>query len=294
MIRFLSTLGIAAFLWFFPIAARAARVQVVAPLSAGIDESFTATVTVDTQGEAINALEGAISYPRGALSLEGVRDGGSIVSFWIEQPQRPESCDKTCTIRWSGVIPGGYSGNDGPLFTLVFKAATRGSARIRPEQVKILLHDGRGSVAAIGPLFDAAVSIAPRAALAPAPPPFADAVPPLPFEVSIVRNDAAFDGQWFIVFSADDKESGIDRYEVSERKSPFTPARSPHLLGDQSLRGSVVVRAIDRAGNIREAFAKSPTRADELPVFGNWLVIAIPGLLLIILFGRVLWRRLRA
>ncbi len=78
-----------------------------------------------------------------------------------------------------------------------------------------------------------------------------DKVPPEPFSVylSLLAND-----KYYAVFSAVDKGSGIDHYEIAEKRFPFqsllwTPAQSPYLLRDQYLTSDVYIKAIDHAGN---------------------------------------------
>jgi hypothetical protein len=61
-----------------------------------------------------------------------------------------------------------------------------------------------------------------------------------------------------LVFSTQDKGSGIDYYEVKEESqfllfrllpSKWHRAESPYLLRDQSLSSRIYVKAVDRAGN---------------------------------------------
>src|SRR3989344_5310183 len=50
-------------------------------------QRFEVSVFLDTQLDDINALEGQIVFPGDLLELQEVRDGNSIVNFWIERPQ---------------------------------------------------------------------------------------------------------------------------------------------------------------------------------------------------------------
>jgi hypothetical protein len=84
---------------------------------------------------------------------------------------------------------------------------------------------------------------------------------PEPFTPTVVKDPSLYDGRAALVFAAADKDSGIDHYEVSEKRSgvfslfsptAWTTAESPYLLTDQSLQSEIRVRAVDKTGNIRE------------------------------------------
>lgn len=102
-----------------------------------------------------------------------------------------------------------------------------------------------------------------------------DKTPPENFTINIGRNESMFDGQYFLAFAAVDKQTGIDHYEVlevlpkdlSENKGAagiwekisgqttaelnWVTATSPYLLKDQTLKSTIKVKAVDRAGNER-------------------------------------------
>ena len=70
------------------------------------------------------------------------------------------------------------------------------------------------------------------------------------------RGSDLFGGALYVVFVASDKESGIDHYEVAERRFPSEPlqwehAESPFRLSDQYETSDIVIKAVDRAGNER-------------------------------------------
>jgi hypothetical protein len=102
-----------------------------------------------------------------------------------------------------------------------------------------------------------------------------DKTPPENFTINIGRNESMFDGQYFLAFAAVDKQTGIDHYEVlevlpkdlSENKGAagiwekisgqttaelnWVTATSPYLLKDQTLKSTIKVKAVDKAGNKR-------------------------------------------
>ena len=92
-----------------------------------------------------------------------------------------------------------------------------------------------------------------------------DTIPPKQFSITLTKDDSAFHGEYFIVFNTNDKQTGIDHYEVIEERinnlgdfdffkwggvtAPWKRATSPYVLEDQSLNSVIRVKAIDKAGN---------------------------------------------
>ena len=85
-----------------------------------------------------------------------------------------------------------------------------------------------------------------------------DSIPPEVFEVAVIKNKNVFDGDlWYAAFIPSDMLSGIMRIEAAEvlRKNEtpqWVEAASPYVLRDQERASQLIIRAIDRAGNIRE------------------------------------------
>lgn len=209
-------------------------------------DEFLASIFLNTEGESINAVEGKISFPPQLLEIREVRDGNSVVNFWVERPKMGQPTN----ISFSGIIPGGYQRPKGFLFSVVFRAKESGKGTIEINDARILLNDSDGTKATlkISPLK---FSISPsgplnkRRAIS-----IVDTRPPEDFHADIARDPALFSGQWFIVFATQDKVSGMDHYEVCEgTKSLCTIAESPYLLGNQKLDKKIFVKAVDKSGN---------------------------------------------
>ncbi len=202
-------------------------------------------LTIDTEEENINAIEGTVRVPAG-ISFEEHRDGGSIISLWVTPP----SAAPDGIIRFSGIIPGGYRGDAGHLASLVFRAETVGQKRITIPNVRAFVHTARATPAAVT-ARDIRITI--TNADAPNPAPLIDTTPPEPFTPMVVRDPALFGGRYALVFAAHDKRSGIDYYEVSEARVDeslvWTEAASPYVLADQTRQSEIRVRAVDNAGN---------------------------------------------
>lgn len=270
---------LATFSLLFPLAATAQVLQLAAPKSSyRVGDSFSATLSLNTQGRSINTLSGIIDIPQDKLQIVDVRYGNSIVTLWVE---RPSINYTTGTIAFTGGIPGGYSGSNGPILTFSLKARRTGSATIFLKDVKILLNDGLGTEAQDVTLKNLTLTISEalptlkpekkEAVTEPAeevlPP---DTVPPENFTPFVSRHPSVGDNKYFVSFFAVDKDSGIARYEVRE-ESRFLPlfstepkgVESPYILQYQQWPSKVSVRAYDQAGNYADAYAEKPM-GDEL------------------------------
>ena len=76
-----------------------------------------------------------------------------------------------------------------------------------------------------------------------------DTTNPKRFAVQLEKNDALFEGRYFLSFSPIDTESGIDRITIKEGVRDEVIAESPYVLLDQTLRSPVTITAVDNAGN---------------------------------------------
>jgi hypothetical protein len=279
---------------FTPLAGRAAGVYFQPNTrSLPVGETFEVSVLLDTEGGRINAVEGTVVFPE-SIVLEQVRDGGSRVPLWVEKPLPgvPGS------VHFSGVIPGGYEGTEGELFRLVFRPVSEGETMVLLGDLRLLVDDGLGTEAAAR--FGSFRLVASPPIHRPDKVEVKDLIPPGPFEPMVVHDPTIFDGDWFVVFAAQDKGFGIARYDVVEVRYPFlrafarwASAVSPYRLQDQTRSRWVFVRAIDVAGNER-VVRLPPIYA--LPWYKDsvfWIILA-GALCLVALLSGVLYRRAKS
>jgi hypothetical protein len=235
-------------------------------------------------------------------------------------------------VSFSGIIPGGFGGVlqpgtseklPGRILTLVFSVRGAGLVDITLKNTQVLLNDGQGTAAdvkASGLSLSAAEPRAGSDQAAPGEPSeeapsqptdtsevksetsttetAVDIIPPEIFTPQIARDQSMFNGRWFLVFIAQDKGFGIDRYEIQESFSAkpvsdkWLPATSPHLLSDQNLQHYIFVRAIDKAGNERLAIFPPSFARPGYEKYLLWIIIIVVSVsLLILIFRRNLWRR---
>jgi len=253
-------------------------------------------VFVKTNESDINALEGKIVFPADYLVLQAISDSNSIISLWLKQPKADDS--PAGEVNFSGIIPGGYSGDRGYLFSLIFKAVKAGEIKITSADEKILLNDGQGTADIISraPLelkistdFNSQEFI-----------PLEDNQPPEEFKPEIASDPNLFNGRWFLVFATQDKGTGIDHYEIQENRKQkienrsWQTAESPYALKDQKLRSFVYIKAIDKAGNGRIAVIrpKYPLKWYENDVIFVILIVIILSIIVVI-WRKILWRKYR-
>ncbi len=250
----------------------------------GVGQQFEASLSLDTQNEDINALEGKIIFPAGLLELKEIRDGNSIINFWIERPSVSRQTDAKqeretdAIIVFSGITPGGFNGKNGLIFSAIFETKSEGVARFEVGDARVLRNDGTGSAATlvVAPL-EMTISKKVSAEI-PVIPELKDTEPPESFTPEVARDPTVFDGKWFLVFATQDKISGIAGYAVCETKrkleretdAKWIEAESPYLLRDQRLRSYIYVKAVDRAGNERIVML-SPRMA----WYQNYLILGI-------------------
>ena len=260
-------------------------------------EQFEISVFLNAEEEYINAIEGQIIFPQELLELKEIRDGNSIVSFWIERPE----IEPSNQIVFSGIVPGGYAGNKGLILSAIFQSKIEGSGTIEIDQAKTLLNDGEGTETSI--ITSNLQIIVLREEPSPQTPltEIIDTTPPESFEPIIGQDSEIFDGKSFLVFAAQDKGAGIDYYEVLEkgqkgslqelaegREEEWRTEESPYLLTDQELKSHVYIKAVDKEGNER---ITSLLPQNPLKWYENYFVLF--AILMIVIITLTVWRRVK-
>lgn len=246
-------------------------------------EQFLVDIVIHSE-ESLNAIEGRLVFPTDKLLVKEIRDGNSVINFWVEKPH----VETSGVILFSGITPGGFSVANNSIFSVVFEAKNTGIASVVLQNTKALKNDGLGTETALS-TRNTTVSIKPgdsnvyKETLT-------DTELPEDFSPIIESNPNIFDGKFFLVFATQDKASGIDRYEVREGEwGWFTIAESPYLLKYQSLDRKISVKAIDKVGNERVAVLSARQQAPwyrESAVLGILLVVVLVGFVL-----KKLWSR---
>jgi hypothetical protein len=107
---------------------------------------------------------------------------------------------------------------------------------------------------------------------------------PEPFTFQIIKDESIFENQYVLIFNTQDKDSGIDHYEVQEGNLDFKIAKSPYLLENQYLNGKIIVKAIDRAGNERISRVGPPRQDNLLERYWKFFIVLLIIIMLISIF----------
>src|SRR3990167_4078363 len=247
-----------------------------------VNQLFKVGVFINTDEESINAIEGKIIFPQDLLEIKKINDGNSIINFWIEKPKSATGGQ----IAFSGIVPGGYKDSRGLIFSITFLAKKEGGGAIEFSGVKALRNDGQGTEA---PLTISNFNFTVReTAKSTGQMPTAKEDRDLPedFAPQIAADPAIFEGKWFLVFSTQDKGSGIDRYDIQENRKAkikdkkWVIGESPYLLKDQGLKSYIYVKVIDKSGNERITMLLPQKPLLWYENHKNWLIIIL-GLVIV-------------
>ena len=206
----------------------------------GQEDQFKVSIFLDTE-EQLNAVEGTLRFPPDFLELKSVNDANSIINFWVEYPNVISNGD----IRFSGITPGGYKGDRGLIFSVTFKVLQEGKGIFDIRDTRVLQNDGKGTEAKLQ-VIDSPFIISKKTVVLQVPvSEMKDESSPESFVPEIARDPSIFDGRWFLVFSTQDKGSGVKRYEVREgRWGWFKKAESPYLLNFQKLDKNIAFQLL--------------------------------------------------
>lgn len=242
------------------------------------------------KGEDINALEINMEYPTEFVKLKDWSNGNSIISLWIKEPKNNNG-----TFSFQGIIPGGYNEKKGLLMVLYFESLKEGDAEIAiKDDSLVLLNDGEGTEAKT--LFSSAKIISESSAEGAPRLEFTENIPPEPFTPIISHSDEIYGGNYFLIFSTQDKNSGINYYEVSEGGEPFRIAQSPYLLRNQRLDEDIKVKAVDKAGNERMEMvaARQAKKIKERKITEPELILlGILLLAVVVIFAKYVYTKIR-
>ena len=230
--------------FFFPLLAWGAVFRAGGEVSVPPGVPFVVDVSVDTEGESINAFEGSLIFPKELFAVESVRDGGSLVNIWVQKPTAKEG-----KITFSGITPGGFRGKEGLLFRVHFTSLQEGKGEfafeggigysntleaapitIHGNPLRVLVHAGLPS-----PSEEKSDTTAPEA-----------------FTPRLLQDPNSYEGKNVLLFFTQDKQSGVERYEICEGMfGTCKEGESPYVLSNQKANGIITVKAFDFSGNER-------------------------------------------
>lgn len=236
--------------------AQAATLGLKTELKQAIGERIVVDVVIDPQGESINSIESSILFSSEYLTFNGFSAKQSSIPIWVEEPKEKVPG----AIHFSGVIPGGLDRLYDPMNTnnktipvvrLFFISKKAGTTTLRVGDSSVLKNDGKGTAVSVG-TTGATLTLLAVAGREVAAPLLQDITPPNPFTVSIIERSLFGKTPRLAVFSAEDSEGGIERYEMAVGNlSPHT-VTSPAALPYRLFAYILTVKAYDFSGNVRE------------------------------------------
>ncbi len=239
-------------------------------------DTFVVSVRLDANGDCVNVVSGEVSYPKDLLRASAFSQGESILTLWTETPKINGAEGR---VSFTGGVPGGYCGRIAGdpgyanivgkiIFSVLATAPVGATPMIEAlPSSQVLLADGRGTPASL--LVNKATfriaSGTGRVVNEWLDELRDDTVPPEPFAIDLHHDARTAGGKYFVVFQTTDKQSGVVKYELKEHDkdrpeyirgertlASWRPVESPYVLEDQTLNSTIIIRAIDNAGQIRE------------------------------------------
>lgn len=199
--------------------------------------------------DAINTVSVGIHIPPG-FTPSDYYDGNSIINLWVDKPTWDPN---SRSFSFSGIIPGGFSGDSARLLVVKLSADSPSSDPVwfEPEKTKIYLNTPEAKKDSI--ILDSIVLK--NASQNNISETLKDSDKPEPFVAKLVINDQNFSGKSAIIFNTTDKSGGINHYEVKESYfrggyfAEWHEVESPYILQDQNLHSYIFIKAVDESGN---------------------------------------------
>lgn len=243
------------------------------------EDTIIFDVYLNSQDE-INSIEGNITV-EGDYTIKTISTAGSIFDMWPNKPSFEDG-----VISFVGGSASSVFGNRLKLFSIIAQVHSKDGIMFSSDQVNVFLGDGIGTNIVVdsfekeivlpdsdGNILDKFNELV-----------LSDQEAPIGFEISIGRDSDTFDGKYFASFNTTDKDSGIERYEIIEgdTKTPVVTGTT-YVLQDQSLKGNLIVKAIDKAGNVQVSEIKIKDVVSEDTSI-NWFSLSIALLILFVIF----------
>jgi hypothetical protein len=260
----------------------------------GPGDTFELDILINVDGDCVNTIDAYLEFPNDYMKVKNFLDGESIINLWLEKPNSLNLAEinETGILNFAGGIPGGYCGRipgdpgrSNLLGKVIFEIPSfilsdneRETLKLKfLDKTRILLNDGFGTADEV--LVEPAEFVFSRQSINASKEwqneINADTIPPEPFIVELQQKEGIFDGQYYIIFATQDKQSGMDHFQVleirpeeevgkknerkfwekwfeEEREAPaWKIAEMPYRLTDQTLTSKIKVMAVDKAGNER-------------------------------------------
>lgn len=141
IIKLLLTLGIIFLSTHFSFAASLGLSP--SSLQRSVGSTFSVSVYVSSPGKSVNAISGVVTFPVDKLQVVSISKSSSIMNLWV---QDPSFSNTSGTIDFEGIVLNpGYTGSQGNVVSVVFRARAQGVAQVGFSSGAVLANDGSGT-----------------------------------------------------------------------------------------------------------------------------------------------------
>ncbi|MBP9715807.1 MAG: hypothetical protein KBD48_01275 [Candidatus Pacebacteria bacterium] len=131
------------FILFFTHSVFAAEISLIPSFTSyEVGDNIKVRVVLSSSGQSANAVSGNIKFSNNTLTLDSISKSNSIVTLWAVEPSFSNGAG---TVDFEGVMLAGYSGSNGSVLTLNFKAKAAGTASASFTSSSVLANDGEGT-----------------------------------------------------------------------------------------------------------------------------------------------------
>ncbi|MBI3638139.1 hypothetical protein HY227_00130 [Candidatus Wolfebacteria bacterium] len=108
-----------------------------------VGKTFSVSLYVSSVDQAMNAAQGVINFPPDKLEAMSISKNSSILPIWVQEPSYSNTDGD---IQFAGVVPNpGFTGKNGKILSVVFKAKNPGQASLNVSKASVLANDGEGT-----------------------------------------------------------------------------------------------------------------------------------------------------
>jgi hypothetical protein len=108
-----------------------------------VGSTFSISVYAESSSQALNAASGIVSFPSEKMEVVSISKSGSIFSLWAAEPSFSNTQG---SVSFEGIVLNpGYTGANGKILTITFRARSVGTANVRFSSGSILANNGTGT-----------------------------------------------------------------------------------------------------------------------------------------------------
>lgn len=217
-------------------------------------------LTLNAGDDRFNVVEGNITVSGKDVRVLETSVGTSVASFWPETPAVIGN-----NVRFAFMTPGGVTGNGLPVLTVIASMPADSQLVVSAHDSAAYKHNGEGTRVPI-PTATLTLDKQPSQSKSES---ITDKRAPEPFTPT-VEQEPLINKQPILFFNAQDKESGVDHYDLLVSAVALSEAElaaskdwvrieNPYTLPTHIVASHVYIRAIDKGGNVRMSHVELPT-----------------------------------